>query len=55
MPRWEFVRYASRLGMAFFDMTKGEWEAEVQQSETLWSQARLSRTHGISWRHKPLL
>jgi predicted HTH domain antitoxin len=28
MPRWEFVRYASRLGIAFFDMTETEWQAE---------------------------
>lgn len=35
MERFEFVRYASRLGIAFFDMTEDEWEAEVAVSETL--------------------
>ncbi len=35
MSRWEFVRYASRLGISFFDMTEDEWEAELQQSEQL--------------------
>ncbi len=35
MSRWEFVRYASRLGIAFFDMTDDEWNAERMQSEAL--------------------
>lgn len=35
MSRWEFVRYASRLGIAFFDMTEDEWQAERLQAETL--------------------
>lgn len=35
MPRWEFVRYASRLGIAFFDLTDDEWTAERAQAETL--------------------
>lgn len=35
MPRWEFVRYASRLGIAFFDMTEDEWQTEVRQADTL--------------------
>jgi predicted HTH domain antitoxin len=28
MPRWEFVPFASRLGLPFFDMTADEWEVE---------------------------
>jgi predicted HTH domain antitoxin len=32
MPRWEFVRYASRLGIAFFEMTEDEWEMENTRS-----------------------
>jgi predicted HTH domain antitoxin len=28
MPRFDFVRYADRLGIAFFRMSKEEWEAE---------------------------
>lgn len=35
MSRWEFVRYASRLGIAFFDMTEDEWQTERRQSESL--------------------
>lgn len=35
VPRWEFVRYASRLGIAFFDMTDDEWQAERQQADAL--------------------
>ena len=35
MPRWEFVRYASRLGIAFFDLTDDEWTAERAQAEAL--------------------
>ena len=31
MSRWEFVRFASRLGIPFFDMTDDEWEAERRQ------------------------
>ena len=34
MERFEFVHYASRLGIAFFDMTEDEWKAEVALSET---------------------
>ena len=29
MKRFEFVHYASRLGIAFFDMSADEWEAEA--------------------------
>lgn len=35
MERLEFVHYASRLGIAFFDMTEDEWKAEAALSETL--------------------
>ena len=28
MPRIDFVKHASRLGIPFFDMTDAEWEAE---------------------------
>ncbi|MDQ3398876.1 MAG: UPF0175 family protein [Deinococcota bacterium] len=35
MTRWEFVRYASRLGIAFFDMTEDEWQTEARQADTL--------------------
>ena len=35
MTRWEFIRYASRLGIAFFDMTEEEWQAERAQAEAL--------------------
>jgi predicted HTH domain antitoxin len=32
MPRWEFVPFASRLGLPFFDMTADEWELEKSQA-----------------------
>jgi predicted HTH domain antitoxin len=35
MSRFEFVRYASRLGIAFFDLTDDEWKAEQARAETL--------------------
>jgi predicted HTH domain antitoxin len=35
MPRWDFVRHASRLGIAFFDLTEDEWAAERMQAEML--------------------
>ncbi|MGH7137586.1 MAG: UPF0175 family protein [Pirellulales bacterium] len=35
MSRWEFVRYASRLGIPFFDMTDDEWRAERLQAQSL--------------------
>ena len=35
MPRFEFVRYASRLGIAFFDLTDDEWKAEQARAESL--------------------
>ena len=33
MSRWEFVRYASRLGIPFFEMSQKEWELERMQAE----------------------
>jgi predicted HTH domain antitoxin len=35
MTRWEFVRYASHLGIPYFDMTQDEWQAERAGSEAL--------------------
>lgn len=35
MSRWEFIRYASRLGIAFFDMTDDEWQTEQIQAQAL--------------------
>lgn len=35
MSRWEFIRYASRLGIAFFDMTEDEWQAERELAAAL--------------------
>lgn len=35
MSRFEFIRYASRLGIAFFDLTDDEWAAERVQAERL--------------------
>lgn len=35
MARFDFVQHASRLGIAFFDMTEDEWAAERAQLETL--------------------
>ena len=35
MSRLEFIRYASRLGIAFFDLTDDEWRSEQAFAETL--------------------
>lgn len=35
MERFEFVRYASRLGIPFFDMSAEEMTAELTQLKTL--------------------
>jgi predicted HTH domain antitoxin len=35
MPRWEFVRFASKPGIAFFEMTEDEWGAENSRSQGL--------------------
>ena len=33
MPRWDFVRHASRLGIPFFELTDDEWRAERARAE----------------------
>lgn len=35
MSRFEFVRFASQLGIAFFDLTEDEWQSERAQIETI--------------------
>jgi predicted HTH domain antitoxin len=35
MSRWDFIEYASRLGIPFFRMTDEEWERERQAAETV--------------------
>jgi predicted HTH domain antitoxin len=35
MDRFEFVRYASGLGIPFLDMTEEEWAAEVERIKAL--------------------
>jgi len=35
MTRWEFIRHASRLGIAFLDMSDDEWQAECAQAVAL--------------------
>lgn len=35
MSRWDFIHHASRLGVAFFDMTGDEWQNEKNQIESL--------------------
>lgn len=35
MSRWEFVGYASRLGIPFFDMTDDEWRSERLQADAI--------------------
>ena len=30
MSRWEFIPYASRLGIPYFRMTEEEWDAELK-------------------------
>ena len=35
MERIAFVRYASGLGIPFFDMTREEWEAELARIQAL--------------------
>jgi hypothetical protein len=34
-PLFEFVRYASRLGIPFLDMPQDEFEAELRETKTL--------------------
>ena len=35
MQRFEFVRYADKLGIPFFRMSKEEWEAEKAAADSL--------------------
>lgn len=35
MERVAFIQHASRLGIAFFDMTEDEWAAERAQADSL--------------------
>jgi predicted HTH domain antitoxin len=35
MSRWEFIHYASHLGIPYFEMTEDEWENERRGSEAL--------------------
>jgi predicted HTH domain antitoxin len=35
MERWAFVRYASHLGIPYFEMTEDEWQAERAGSERI--------------------
>ena len=35
MTRWELVRYASKLGIPFFDMTDDEWKSERAMAQDL--------------------
>ena len=35
MPRFDFVRYASDMGIPYFRMTKEEWEAEQAAADSL--------------------
>ena len=35
MSRIEFIRHASELGIAFFDMTGDEWDAENKRSKEI--------------------
>jgi predicted HTH domain antitoxin len=37
MRRVDFIKYASELGIPFFDMTDEEWEVERQMINKLWS------------------
>ena len=34
MERFEFIHHASRLGIAFFDMTEDEWRTEASFAKT---------------------
>jgi predicted HTH domain antitoxin len=34
MSQWDFIDYAARLGIPYFDMTKEEWDAEVARLGT---------------------
>ncbi len=35
LSRWEFIQKAANAGIAYFDMTDQEWEAEANESESI--------------------
>lgn len=35
LSRWAFIQHASRLGIAFYDMTDDEWDSENKAVQTL--------------------
>jgi len=35
MPKPDFISYASRMGIPYYEMTQDEWEAERAQGEKL--------------------
>ena len=40
MERFEFVRYASRLGIPFFDMSKEELERDLEAAKRIYEQVK---------------
>jgi len=40
MKRFEFVRYASRLGIPFFDMSKEELEKDLESAKRVYEQVK---------------
>jgi len=40
MERFEFVRYASRLGIPFFDMSKEEMEKDIQTAKKVYEKVK---------------
>ena len=40
MERFEFVRYASRLGIPFFDMSKEELEKDLEVTKRIYEQIK---------------
>jgi predicted HTH domain antitoxin len=40
MERFEFVRYASRLGIPFFDMSKEELERDLEAAKRIFKQIK---------------
>lgn len=40
MERFEFVRYASRLGIPFFDMSKEELEKDLESAKRIYEQVK---------------
>lgn len=44
MDRFDFIPYASELGIPFFDMTEEEWAAEMREVERIVETHRSSPT-----------